>query len=226
MLLNLSWPHTPSFDNFVTGANQEMVSALREFPSPDNNERIYIWGEQGSGRTHLLKAAAVHAIEKRAVRAVLGGDCLLEEGWSLLPGGLLTVDEVEALSASQQTDLFRALIAPRPQAILLAGKVPPGELTLREDLRTRISQMLIYQVQPLTEVDKMALLLEITQRKKLYIEPAVLQYLLHHGRRDLPALLGTLQALEFACYQQRRPATIPLLKTVMQQMTSSCATGN
>src|ERR671932_2719368 len=56
--LDISPAAAPSFDNFVAGANAELLARLRELAAGSLREAvIYLWGEPGSGRTHLLRAA-------------------------------------------------------------------------------------------------------------------------------------------------------------------------
>jgi hypothetical protein len=57
--LEISPPAAPAFENFVAGANGEALAAVRELAAGALRESIvYLWGERGSGRTHLLRAAA------------------------------------------------------------------------------------------------------------------------------------------------------------------------
>jgi DnaA family protein len=42
-------------------------------------------------------------------------------------------------------------------------------------------------------------------------------YLLHHGRRDLPSLLAVLDALDRYSLQTKRQITLPLVREVLQQ---------
>ena len=48
------------------------------------------------------------------------------------------------------------------------------------------------------------------------VDDGLVQYLLRHGRRDLPSLMAVLDGLDHASLAQQRPATLPLLKEVMQ----------
>ena len=60
LILSLAPARLPSFDNFIIGCNAEAVQAVRELSLGRSTHRlIYLWGEAGSGRTHLLRAAAL-----------------------------------------------------------------------------------------------------------------------------------------------------------------------
>ncbi|HEX8962836.1 MAG TPA: DnaA regulatory inactivator Hda [Rhodocyclaceae bacterium] len=216
LLLDLKPEQRPSLDNFVAGANAELVGRLRALAEPDNFDTIYLWGAEGSGRSHLLGAVALAAEGRRLTRLVDGRQAGAD--MNVPPGGLLIVDDVDRLDADAQVSLFRAFNAARlvGHAVLLAGPVPPLQLDVREDLRTRIGQSLIYEVKPLTDEEKSAALARHALLRGMRVDASLVNYLLRHGRRDLPSLMAVLDALDRATLQQQRPATLPLLKEVME----------
>mgnify|MGYP002139927479 CR=1 FL=1 len=63
LLLDLHRSQIPSFDNFVPGANAELLERLRQLAEPQETDALYLWGPAGSGRSHLLRAAVdAHAL--------------------------------------------------------------------------------------------------------------------------------------------------------------------
>ena len=134
-------------------------------------------------------------------------------------GLLLAVDDVEALGPDAQIALFRAFNAARSQhmTLITSGGAAPLHLALREDLRTRIGQSLIFEVKSLTDDDCEAILQAQAGTRGLRLEPEIIQYLLRHGRRDLASLLRTLDALDAASLERKRPITLPLLREVLQR---------
>ena len=101
--------------------------------------------------------------------------------------------------------------------LLVSGSSAPAHLKLRDDLRTRLGWGLIYQVQALSDEEKALALQQHAQARGFALSHEVIQYLLRHGRRDLPALLGVLDALDEHCLRLQRGASVPLLKEVMQK---------
>jgi DnaA family protein len=216
LLLDLKPEQVPSLDNFVAGINAELVGRLRALADPGSFDMIYLWGPAGSGRSHLLAATAALATPRRSATLLAGAAVGAE--LHIVPGGLLIIDDVDALSAAAQVALFRAFNSARlvGLSLLLSGPVPPLRLDLREDLRTRIGQSLIYEVKPLSDEEKSAALRRHALLRGMRVEDGLVQYLLRHGRRDLPSLMAVLNGLDRASLQQQRPATLPLLKEVMQ----------
>lgn len=216
MLLDLKPEQPPTLDNFVVGANAELVDRLRQLASSRSFEALYLWGPAGCGKSHLLAAAAEAARARRPVLALDGAAA----GSDIAPatGTLLVIDDAQALGEEAQGALFRAFNAARflGLAILLAGSEPPLRLALREDLRTRIGQALIYEIQALSDEEKAAALRRHAMERGMLMDPAVVQYLLRHGRRDLPSLMAMLDNLDRASLEQKRPPTVPLLRELMQ----------
>jgi len=216
LLLDLKPEQAPTLDNFVVGANRELVARLRGLRDTGSFEALYIWGPQGCGRSHLLAATAAAARAQRPVLYLHGIEAGAE--LTLAPGSLLVIDDVQALTAEAQVALFRAFNAARflGLALLLAGSEPPLRLDLREDLRTRIGQTLIYEIQSLSDDEKAAALRRHAIERGMLMDAGVVHYLLRHGRRDLPSLMAMLGSLDRASLEQKRPPTLPLLRELMQ----------
>ena len=216
LLLNLRPEHPPSLDNFVAGANEELVGRLRGLTHHGAFEALYLWGDEGSGKSHLLAATASLATDRRPVATLAGTKAGADI--HVPPGGLLIVDDVHDLNDAAQIALFRVFNAARLVGIslLLAGNGPPRELELREDLRTRIGQTLVYEVKGLSDEEKSDALRRHALERGLRVDDGLVQYLLRRGRRDLPSLMAVLDTLDRASLQQQRPATLPLLREVMQ----------
>jgi len=194
--LEISPPAAPSLDNFVVGANAEALAAVRALAAGERPEAVvYLWGERGSGRTHLLRAA------------------------TLANPGLVAADDVETLDATAQQALFNAINAARDgqAAVLAAGGAPPAALSLREDLRTRLAWGLVYQLRAPSDIDKAAHLRAEAARRGLRLPEEVLAYLLSHLPRDLASLNAVLDALDRYSLASRRPLTLPLVREALQK---------
>ena len=243
LVLDIRPDAAPTLGNFVVGANAELVAALAHFGrwhvAPDAARKtgaaarssaenpgsplvfpathVYLWGPGGSGRTHLLRATVAAAAAAGRPTAYLAGPTV---GGSLpdTPDLLLAVDDVEQLAPGGQIALFNAFNRARGtgQTLVLAGRAAPLHLALREDLRTRIGQCLIYELRGLDDEARAAILATLAQRRGLPLSDEVTDFLLRHGRRDLPSLLAVLDALDAASLERKRAITLPLLREMMQ----------
>jgi DnaA family protein len=192
--LEIAPPPEPGFDNFLAGANAEALARVKALAQGTLSEAIvYLWGEQGSGRSHLLRAAA---------RA---------------NASLVIADDVQGLDAQAQQSLFVAINAAREgrAAVLAAGNAPPAQLALREDLRTRLAWGLVYQLKPLNEAEKALHMRAEAARRGLELSEEVVGYLLARLPRDLSSLNAVLDLLDRDSMAKQRPLTLPFVREAL-----------
>jgi DnaA-homolog protein len=193
--LAISPPAEPSFENYVVGANAEAFARVKSLAAGALPEAIvYLWGEPGSGRSHLMRAAA------RANPA------------------LVIADDVESLDAAAQQALFAAINTARDgrAAVLAAGNAPPARLGLREDLRTRLAWGLVYQLKPLSDAEKALHLRAEAARRGLRLTDEVVWYLLNHLPRDMHSLNQALERIDGHSLARKRPVTLPLIREALE----------
>ncbi len=97
-------------------------------------------------------------------------------------------------------------------ACVAAGSSPPGQLPLREDLRTRLAWGLVYQLQPLSDAEKAAALRAHAAARGLAVGAEAIDYLLTHLPRDMRTLAAALDALDGFALAQKRSLTVPLVR--------------
>ena len=212
LLLGIAPDWIPTLGNFVSGRNDELLSALRNALGAGHGERsLYIWGETGSGKSHLLQAAVGHA-------RVAGLSAVYACAEVPEAAQVVALDDVEKLDDSGQIDLFALYNRMRESGglLLVGGTQAPAFLALRDDVRTRLGWGLVYHLHALDDNEKAQALLQHALARGFVLPNEVTTYLLRHGRRDLPALLATLDALDEHCLRLKRPASVPLLKEVMR----------
>jgi DnaA family protein len=213
MLLGISPEWIPTLENFVAGHNVELLSALNHALNKTQAERgFYLWGDAGSGKSHLLQGV----IEKAST---IGLSAVYASGMVPDVAQVVAVDDVELLDDAAQIALFALYNCQRETGgmLLVSGSAAPAHINLRDDLRTRLGWGLVYQVQALSDEEKAMALQQHASARGFNLTPEVTQYLLRHGRRDLPALLNVLDALDEHCLRLKRGASVPLLKEVMQK---------
>ncbi|MEO8718763.1 MAG: DnaA/Hda family protein [Burkholderiales bacterium] len=195
LALPILQPSAPSLDNFVPGSNGELLARLRELAAGQCAEAvIYLWGAPGSGRSHLLRASA--------------------------RPGVTLADDAEQLGDAAQADLFSAINRARETGatVLAAGAAPPAQLTLREDVRSRLGWGLVYEVKPLTDAEKAVYLHAEAAGRGLKLSDEVVWYLLTHVRRDMPSLHALLEHLDRVALEQQRALTLPLVREALRAL--------
>jgi len=219
LALDFASPPAPTLDNFVPGRNAELVVSLRRLATGGPQESIfYLWGESGSGRTHLLKATVSELHRAGASAAYF--ECGLKKGsW----GGLermdcVALDDVDQLDEEAQEAAFHLFNALRERggALLASGAAPPVQLTLRDDLVTRLGWGLVYRVHGLIDSEKVRALIDHAAACGFPLLPEVGEYLLAHVRRDMPSLLAVVDALDRYSRETKRPVTMTLVRELVR----------
>jgi len=220
LLLQLAPPPVPTLDNYVPGRNGAALQALRDIARGAGGERfVYLWGEPGSGRTHLLRGLAQAASARKALY-LSGAPGNYLENDSVEGDGVTAMDDVQALSADGQVALFNLYNHVRAAggALAAGGDAAPAQLALRADLRSRLAWGLAFQLHPLSDAEKAAALREHARGRVLDLPEDAIAYLLKHARRDMASLIGILDALDRYSLEHKRPVTLPLVRDALESM--------
>ncbi|MCA3185730.1 DnaA regulatory inactivator Hda [Cupriavidus sp.] len=223
--LELGSPPPSTFDNFFVSANREPVARLRDLPGlvareQANDRLFYLWGDMGSGRTHLLHAVCDTAIHAGLNCRYLSPHHALADFTFDPACQIYTVDNVDLLDEARQIAVFSLYNEVRAHvrcALVVAGGLAPRAMPVREDLRTRLGWGLVYQLQPLSDEDKMAALVQAAKERGLQLSPEIPHWLVTRHYRDMPSLMALLDALDMYALERKRAVTLPLLREMFAE---------
>lgn len=221
--LDIGLASDPSFANFFSGPNEAAVEHLRLWA--DNPLRspvpTYLWGEEASGKSHLLKAVSAALRGQGAASGWMDASMLeppeFDESWSVV-----ILDDCHLYTAAQQRVAFNwfvnALNAAdgHPRWVLAAGRVPPADLALREDLRTRLGWGHVFALHVLSETEQRAVLRREADARGVFLSDEVVDFMLTRFSRDLGSLMQLLDKLDGYALQTKRSMTIPLIKLMLE----------
>jgi DnaA family protein len=205
-----------SFDNFAPGANAPALAHLRSLAP--GAAPVYLWGAAGSGKTHLLRAL----VRERQVHGMRSlwfapADPM---PWELHDAAsLIVLDACDRFDEARQHAAFTLFVeaTTRGLSIAAAGRVPPVDLALREDLRTRLGWGHVFALQPLAEPEVRAVLRREADRRGVFLSDDVMDYLLTRFERDLTHLMALLDGLDSFSLANKRAITVPLLKQMLAE---------
>jgi DnaA family protein len=240
LILDLAWDPLPPFAGFLPGDNAAVLAQLREQSWP--GAPIYLWGPAGCGKTELLHELQARAVERGLVAQWF--DASTATPWQLAEdAALVLLDGVDEFVAEQQHAAFTlfveaasrvgasASVACEPPAagarlgaqFASAGRLPPVDLQVREDLRTRLGWGPVHAVKPLAETDTRDALRREARRRGVALGDEVLDYILARFARDLKSLMHLLHRLDGFALAEKRAVTVPLLKRMLNEEQSAPA---
>ena len=193
LLLDIKPAAPPSLQNFVAGRNAEALASLNlAFSNNAQAKFIYLWGEKGCGKSHLLSAC----------KSI----------------GMRVVDDVHLLDNDAQIELFNLYnqLKESGKTLITAGLHAPTQMGLRDDLATRLAWGLVYQLHPLNDDEKATALKQHALERGMKLPDEVTDYCLRYLRRDLPTLMATLDALDEWSLTTHKPITVPMLRKLLQ----------
>ena len=183
-----------------------------------NDERfVYLWGAAGAGKSHLLRAFAAASTARQTMS--LDRAASVPEISQIRGDETVVFDDVHRLSATLQPAVFHAYNRIRSGSgrLVASGALPPAQLPILADLKSRLGWGLVLEVKPLSDEEKYEALSQHAQSRGFSLTAEVIRYILSHYPRDLPSLMGLLAALDLYSLQHKRPITVPLLKEVIDQ---------
>jgi len=215
--LALSLADHASFATFVSGSSVAAVEHVRSLAG-GRADTLWLWGADGSGKSHLLQAAcrAATAAQRRAMYVSLpaASPAILADLDNI---DLLAIDDLHAVAGdlAWEQPLFSILNAflGRSGGLLLAASVPAGRCGFRlADLASRGAGAVTYRLAPLDDADRAVALRLHAAARGLELEPAAAEFLLKRVARDMPALTQWLARLDRASLSAQRRLTIPFIR--------------
>lgn len=213
-----------TFDNFYSGNNALLLDTLRK--QLNGGERyVYLYGNEGSGRSHLLQAAC-HRADERGLNAIYLPLKELREypPAELFEGleyqSLVCLDDINAVVDGDvwQQQLFHLFnrLSDAQVPLLVSGHCAVRELGIElPDLTSRLSWGAIYQLQNLDDDQRTATIRLRAERRGLLMSDEVAQYIYSRCRRDTQFLLSVLDTLDIASLKHQRRLTVPFIKKTM-----------
>ena len=220
--LDIGLVTAPAFSNFFAGPNNAALSHLQLWAgSPLRSPvPIYLWGEPGSGKTHLLQAA-VGALQQQGARIGWLDASIMEppefnEAWVAV-----ILDDCHLYTAVQQQAAFNWFVNAvssadgQPRGVLAAGSLPPADLQLRNDLRSRLGWGHVYELHALSEPERRGVLRAQADARGIFLSDEVISFVLNRFSRDLSNLVQLLDQLDGYALQTQRAITVPLIKAML-----------
>jgi len=229
------------FETFVIGASNRFAHAaavaVAEAPAKAYNP-LFVYGESGLGKTHLLHAIGAYAKELKPglrVRYVSSEEftndfinSIRDDKSSVFQRryrdlDVLLVDDIQFLENKERTQeeffhTFNTLYNANKQIVISSDR-PPKQLTTLEDrLRSRFEWGLITDIQPPELETRIAILRRKASQDKLKAPDEVLEYIASKISTNIRELEGALIRVTAFASLNRQPVDMTLAEIVLKDL--------
>ena len=223
LALDIGLSTRPTLGTFFAGPNAAALNHLQLWTSGGSRAPVptYLWGDTGSGKTHMLQAVHLALTEQSLAVGWLDSHTYnppdFSDDWAAV-----LMDDVHLYNTEQQHTAFNWFVnalTPRtgvPRWVLAAGQLPPADLPLRDDLRTRLGWGHVYGLKVLDEPERRSVLRQAADARGLFLSDEVMSYMLNRFSRDLGSLMLLLDHLDHYALQTQRALTIPLVRAMLE----------
>jgi len=215
-----------SFENFVVcGGNNTAYRFAQKLASDASENLLYVYGPEGSGKTHLLTALS-NAIDGRyfsfreaeTLYSGGGGFAGLREHFE--GAGALVLDDLHLLPDSQEArvelwELFNAYYS-SGKKIAIAGLTPPKELPhLDGHLTSRLLWGLVARMDVSDDGSRRMILKKLAEDRHMALPDDVIDQMLLRVRRDIPSLVYALETINRLAISTKRKIGLKLAKEAL-----------
>ncbi len=216
-----------TFDNFEAGPNRMLVDFVQSAAEGHRpGQVVYLWGDNGTGKTHLLHSCCVAAgTLSRPFRFLTGDLPVTDQGLDCMvgfrePGLLVCLDDLHPSAQGEVMEwkwlsLYETVRQFGGNLVVAASRPPKGLGLNMPDLISRLTAGNVFQLQPLDDVGKRQVLLKRARERGFDIPASVVEYILHHHARDTGSLFRLLDRIDGTSLSRQRRVTIPFLRELL-----------
>jgi DnaA family protein len=226
LALQFEFNATQTFDSFFPANNTELVDHLKQSIDIIGERQVFIWGDSGLGKSHLLQACCHRAKCQKLDSFYFSLSPLYLPDPELLIGlesfDLVCFDNIEHIAGNKDWEhaFFNFYNLQRDQGnlLMLSASCKPNEIDIKlPDLKTRLNWGLTLKLQPLNDLDRITALIFKADQMGFEISSQMGQFLLTHYDRDLSSLWNLLKKLDHASLVAKKKLTLPFLKKIINE---------
>lgn len=218
--------HQATLADFCWGENTLLQQQLESSLQGNGERLIYLWGESGCGKSHLLQGCCQYLSQGNHSAVYLPLDFLKEWGTASLEGledqAFIAIDDIDTIAADKDWEeaLFHLYNRVRDNGktiLLIAGKKSPSALTIQlPDLRSRLAWGLVLYINELSDELKIIALQQHALKRGFELPKTVALFLINRCARSMHALYQILDRLDEASLAAQRKITLPFVKSILK----------
>ena len=212
------------FASFIEGENQDLLDFLITVTKKKKNDCLYIWGSQGTGKTHLLQAACKQADDMNSQVTYIPLKQHEEFDSEIFNGlgklDLICVDDLEFISGNlewqQRLTLLYNEIRDNNNSIIISSTSSPKNIKIElDDLKSRLVWGQVHKIKPPNDELKIEILKRKASERSFELSESVAEFLIHRTDRDLNSLIKILDVIDHSSLAAKRKVTIPFVKKLI-----------
>ena len=206
-------------DNFI--GNSELLNYINSLSYNNEASEIYVYGEEGLGKTHLLQGSVLRALNDGENAIYI--DCNDSFPEHILDSvdefKLISIDNINFINNTNQDlffDFYNRARQSKNITIVVSGNCLPSNLNIMKDMKTRLSLAVVFKLDILDDESTMVVLNNQMSERNLTIDSKVYKYLFKNYSRDLKVLLSVINDLDKLSLQSKQAISIPFVKKTLQ----------
>ena len=198
--------------------NKQILDFIEQLYLQERSTEIYVYGETGRGKTHLLQGVISRTLAKKKNGMYIDCNEPIPEHVIEYIDKLdwISIDNVNLIDSQQHLffDLYnRGKIT--EVSMLISGPTPPSNLSIMKDLKTRLGLAAVFELEELNDDLTREVLKNQMSERNLTIEPKVYEYLFKYYSRNVNILISAINRLDRASLQSKQGITIPFVKKTL-----------
>jgi DnaA family protein len=207
--------------------NSQVYFILKAFSQAEQHigmQQIFLWGDEKTGKSHLLQACCYQLAEQGLHASYLPLNVLSLYGIQILSGlhtsNLIVIDDLESVLGDKSWEMALLNLINQSRALdqrlLFSASKKPCDLNcVLPELYTRLGVGADYQLMGLTNEEKPQILKSRAQQRGFTLDDRVVDYISKHYPQDMKSLLEILDKLDQESLQRKAKITIPFVKQVL-----------
>jgi DnaA-homolog protein len=209
--------------SFEAGPNRELVEALTAVGQSNRFTALWLAGDAGAGKSHLLQGACHSAVAAGVTAAYLPQD-VRAAGPQVLEGlgefGVVAIDDFDRWIGERVWEeallgLYQQLFDRRGTLLLACARAPADLDIGLADLASRARAAHVFRLRPLEDADRARAIERLAAQRGLELGADVSAFILRRVPRRMDELLAVFERLDRGALAQQRRLTIPLVKELL-----------
>ena len=214
-----------TLENFYAENNLLLLNSLQKNFLQLHQQFFYLWGNKGSGKSHLLKGVCQHYLAQQRPalyvplnKAQYFSPAVLE---NLEQQALVCLDDLQAVIGNAEWevaifDLINRVRETGRTLLIMSADQSPANLPVQlPDLASRLTWGEVYQLAPLNDQQKIEVLQKAAYQRGIELPDETANFLFKRLERDMKTLFNALEKLDQASLQAQRKLTIPFVKEIL-----------